>query len=541
MTTLGQELVRKQESLAADRATYESHCQEIAKLVLPRQDQFFNERNEPGERRTSGRYDDTAVRACSRHAAIVEGLTTPRREMWHGFVVPGLGENQEAMEWCDSLKEFVFARRYSTLSNFASQMHECYMALGAFGTACLEAQDTYKGRLRYRASHISEHHIMEDMHGLINANYRKYRLTARQAAEKFKNDFEKLPGSIKKAVDKENQNERFDFLHVVLPDESPRALFPFKSYHVAIDGSTLLAEGGFKTFPYIFFRYVTAPGETYGRSPAMECLATIKQLNSMIKTDAGVRHRMVEPALLAASRQTVRKVVNKPGHINYGGLDAAGRPLVQPLNSGAQPQASMDLIQRADMFINSAFLVDMLQVLRDGPQITATEALQRAQEMGMIMTPIAGRLEEGLGALIRRELSIYQGYGAFDDDGPLAMPDSVKGALGPGGLPDIEYTSPVAKMQKAESGTAVTRTLEALLPLAELAPELLQRVDWRTYGDTIRDAMGAPADLYKRDEELQAEQEAQAQAQAMQQMMGAAPQVAGAIKDIAHAQQMARS
>ena len=41
----------------------------------------------------------------------------------------------------------------------------------------------------------------------------------------------------------------------------------------------MLDEGGYRTFPYAISRYVTAPGETYGRSPAMLALPSIKTLN----------------------------------------------------------------------------------------------------------------------------------------------------------------------------------------------------------------------------------------------------------------------
>jgi len=49
--------------------------------------------------------------------------------------------------------------------------------------------------------------------------------------------------------------------------------------------------------------------------------------------------------------------------------------------------------------------------------MTATEALLRDQEKGMLLSPSAGRqMSEWLDPLIQREITIYEEYGIFEDD-----------------------------------------------------------------------------------------------------------------------------
>ena len=57
--------------------------------------------------------------------------------------------------------------------------------------------------------------------------------------------------------------------------------------------------------------------------------------------------------------------------------------------------------------IDDAFLVTLFQILVDTPRMTATEALIRAQEKGMLLTPTMGRQQsEALGPQIERELDL---------------------------------------------------------------------------------------------------------------------------------------
>jgi len=63
----------------------------------------------------------------------------------------------------------------------------------------------------------------------------------------------------------------------------------------------VLDEEGYQTFPYAISRYVVAPGELYGRSPAMLVLPSLKVLNEEKKTVLKQGQRVVDPVLLALS------------------------------------------------------------------------------------------------------------------------------------------------------------------------------------------------------------------------------------------------
>ena len=526
------DLIQKQSKLESDRANFEHHWQEVAELMLTRHDTFFKGEFAKGEKRGRKKYDDTATLALDHGAAAIESVVSPRAQKWHGIGLPEhLEGDQEAEEWADRLTNFLFKKRYSAPSNFASQLHECYLSLLAFGNCVLSVEDMLNGNIRYKSNHIKEHFFTENRHGVIDVDYRKYKQTARQIVGKFG---DKTPEKIMKQFEK-NPAHEFELLHVVMPDEDNETAFSFVSYHVFPDTQDIIHIGGYNSFPYIISRWTTTAGETYGRGVGMSILQEIKMLNQMRKTDARARNLAVDPPILAADQHTVRKLSMKPNHINYGTLDANGNPLVRPYISGIDIPASKDAINESREFINRAFFLNLFQILVDAPAMTATEVLQRAQEKGQLLTPTAGRqMSELLEPIVMREIGIFdEGYGIFEDGQYLELPPSLKEA---GGQFEVEYTNPLSKMQKSEEALGVERTIQAMLPLAQIDPSILQKIDWNEYSDIMRKANGAPASIFKTDEELQAEQEAAEQQRAMQMAMEAVPTAASAVKDLAQAE-----
>jgi len=284
-----------------NRGTLDNHLEEIARRVLPDYSGSFTGRGNtrtPGDKRTEEMVDATAALALTRFAAAMESMLTPRNSVWHSLVPSddSLMRNRTVRLWFEALTKKLFKYRYSPKANFASQKHEDYMALGAFGTGCMFIDSLYdqvskqpRG-LRYSAIHLGEIYFFENHQGIIDTAMRRFSLSARQAAQMFSD--EELPEQIKTAV-KNSGETKFWFVHCVKPREEIEGYDPdrrdirgmaFASYYVSETGKKTVREGGYHTFPYSISRYVIAPGEIYGRSPAMLALPAINVLNEEKKT-----------------------------------------------------------------------------------------------------------------------------------------------------------------------------------------------------------------------------------------------------------------
>jgi len=523
------DLLRKHDQRAAKRGTFESHWQEIADLVLPRQGDITVHRH-PGEKKQEKIFDSTAALALERFAAAVQSYVAPQGSKWHGLraLPEELNEDDNVREYFDLLRDKVFTHRLAPFANFYSQLHEVLMSLGAFGTGVLYIGEQKRG-LRYRAIPLAEAYIGENAVGQVDCIDRKYESSARQIAQMF--GTKNLPASVTKALDKEPEKP-FTLLHCVMPraDYNETKVdaknMPFASFYIERESQTILDEGGFRKFPYGVARYVTAPGEVYGRSPAMTVLPTIKMANAISKTMIRAAEFQAFPPTLVHEDGVLGRIGLQPHSVVAGGLNAQGQPLVAPLQVGAQPQLGVDVLEQQHGIINDAFLITLFQILVDSPQMTATEVLQRAQEKGALIGPALARLSTDLfSPMIERELDLLA-------DKKL-LPPPPQEIIETGAEYEVVYDSPLTRAQKSEQAVGASRLVESAVAYAEVFPGMARRIDEDEFIKILHEASGAPQKLLRSDDEMEELEQQEADRAAASAATEAAPAVAGALKDMA--------
>ena len=531
------DIIREHEQMVSDRGVWEEHWREIAERVLPRQDWFQASNKTPGEKRTEKVFDATAGLALERFAAAMESMLTPRTMRWHKLKVrnPAISDNKAIQAYLDEVTNILFQVRYNPKANFASQVHENYMSLGAFGTGAIFIDDVIGTGIRYRSIHLSEVYFCENYAGIIDKVHRKFEMTARQAAQRW--GVERLPDKVRAALEKQPET-KFEFIHCVKPNDDMmpgrrdyRGM-PYVSYYISTDGKSIISEGGFRTMPYAVSRYVTAPKEIYGRSPAMTVLPEIKMINEMSKTVIRAAHKIVDPPLLLQEDGVLQAFNARPGALNFGGVNERGEQMVQPLQTGARVDIGMDMMEQRRKVINDAFLITLFQILVESPNMTATEAMLRAQEKGALLAPTMGRQQsEMLGPMIERELDILATAGVLPP-----MPDELAEM---GGDVEIEYVSPLNRAQRAEEGVAILRTLESVTPLAQIDPSVMMIFNPEMIARELSEINGVPAKVLRSREEIEAMKMEQAQMAEAQQLLQAAPVVANSAKALAETAAMA--
>lgn len=533
---IAQEVCRRTEQLSNNRGIWESQWEEIAQLVLPSYSRTFHSRghNTPGQPKTERQFDATAANALVRFASVMESMLTPRNSRWHRLAPSDkmLKKNRQVMLWFDEVADLLFQYRYAPKANFAGQQHEAYMALGAFGTGALfiDSLDPKEGLgLRYRAIHLGEVFFSENHQGIIDTAHRRFPMTARQAVQKF--GIERVPPQVAEKVEKTPDVE-FEFIHCVKPREEidyKRADFrrmPFVSYYVAVTPEKkLISEGGYNTFPYPISRYVQAPGELYGRSPAMLALPDIKVINEQEKTILKQGHRIVDPVLLVHDDGVLSQQFSlRPGAINSGGVTADGRLLVHTLPTGNLAVAK-DMMEAKRLSIQDTFLLTLFQILTESPRMTATEVIERTREKGALLSPTMGRQQsESLGPQIEREIDILLQKGLIPPMPPILAQAQ--------GEYTIEYDSPLSRAQKAEEGAGLMRTVEMALQVVNVTqnPEPLDHFDWDVIVPELAHQQAVPARWMRTMAKIQEIRDGRAEQAETQTMIEAAPAAAGLMK-----------
>lgn len=527
------EVLREFDNVSSNRGIWEKHWEDVAQKVLPYYSTSFHSHgNEvPGQQRSQEQFDVTANMALWKFAAAMESMLTPSNGRWHRLrpTIPELMKVREVQLWFDQVNDLLFHYRYSPFSGYQAQQHDAYVSLGAFGTSSLfvdEFRDptrpNHKG-LRYRHVHLGECFFATNFQGQIDKCYRRFKMTLRQIAQKWGMD--KLPDDLRGKMDKNPEQEVF-VIHCVKPNDefNPSRLDKkgkrFVSYYVLKDSQILLHSGGYRCFPYAIARYLTAPGELYGRSPAMNVLPSIRVLNEEKKTILKQGHRIVDPVLLAHDDGVMEGFNMKPGTVNFGGVNAQGQKLVHALETG-NLAIGKELMDDERLAINDAFLVTLFQILVETPQMTATEVLERAREKGALLSPTMGRYQsEGIGPMIEREfdLLMYQGL----------LPPPPPELMEAGGEYKVEYDAPLNRAMRAEQASGIMRTMQWAAEIAAQTQDP-SPMDWFDVDNIIPDLAdinGSPfrymRDQAKVDEIRQGREAEKAAAQITQALPGMA-------------------
>lgn len=519
--------------LSSDRGTFEQTWQEVAKLAMTGYSNTFR----PGSTRTQGaqntelQFDSTAAVAVGRAASVVDSLLTPYGKIWHGLTAsdPYLRKDYTVQAYFEEVTRLLFRYRYAPAANFSSNNYENMQSLMAFGTGCMfsDTLQAVGGGIRYRAVHIGEIYFRENHQGIIDTALRYYSLKARQAVQKWGPD--RLPDAIKAAAER-GSNENFWFIHLVEPnaDRDPgRADYrgmAFKSCHISMTGQHYIGEGGYRSFPYSISRYKTAPGEIYGRSPAMDVLPAMKTLNQQKLTFLKQGQRISDPVLLAHDDGIVNGFDLTPGAVNAGGMSAEGRPLVGVLPTG-NIGITKEMMDDERRIINDSLLVTLFQILVENPQMTATEVLERVKEKGMLLAPTVGRQEsEYVGPLVERDIDLLVMQGLLPPMPPILI--EAKGEY------QIVYDSPMSRAMRAEEAAGALRSIGQAVEFATAAqnPEPLDHFNWDVIVPEVSDIYGMPASWRNPPEAIAMKRQERAQQMQTQQVIEAAPALAGAAK-----------
>lgn len=533
-TNIVDECMSEFQGMSSDRFNLEGHCREIAQRIVPSHKNLFPGLNRTssfvkGEKRNELVFDSTAAIALGRFSAILDSLLTPRSQTWHKITAtdPELMKDRQARLWFETVNQILFTFRYAPKANFSAQNQATYQSIGAYGTGSLfiDALRNEPG-VRYRNTHLGETYIAENHQGIIDKVIRYYPMSARQAFQKWG---DKIPQDMKQKLDREPEYEYY-FLHCVKPrkDYDNKRLdyrgMAYASYYLAYDQKVLLEEGGYSSFPYAISRYEQAPGECYGRGPAMHVLPSVKTLNEQKKTVLKQGQRTVDPVLLLADDGILDGFSLRPGALNTGGVTADGRPLVHALPVGNLSIAK-EMMDEERTTINDAFLITLFQILVETPTMTATEVMERTKEKAFLLAPTIGRVQaEYLGPLIERELDILARQFLLPP-----MPQVLKEA---GGQYHVEYVSPLTRSQRSEEAVGLMRTLEQGLNVINVTqdPSILDFIDFDIAMPEVADIQGMPLRWTKSVDAIAQLRQSRAQQQQEQKQVQAAPGAAAIMK-----------
>lgn len=533
------DLIRRWERLQNERGMWSQHWEDLARVMLPRR-MGFASATVDGDRRTDEIYDGTPMQGVRGLANAIGGLLRPLGQEWFDVgTAEGIEDNSEpASSWLYSAKLRMMAALDNPRSRFRQATAECDQDLVVFGTGVLFlGESTDLSRLLFRTLHLKNTTIGVSDDDEVDTVYRLHRFTARQAVQRFGEA--NIGERAREALRNDKPDEVVMHLHCVAPraegrrDATLARNMVYASTWIELDSKDIVSEGGFPEMPYIVPRWDTTSGEIYGRSPGMIALPDANTLQAMGETNLVAGQLAAEPPLFAPNDGVFDPVNMIPGGLSYYDMDTArelGRVPIVPLQTGTNLNISREMQQDTRDQIFAAFFRNVLNLPTEGPQMTATEVIERKEEFIREIGPVFGRLESDYTSpMIERAFGIMLRAGSF---GPI--PPDLQGAN-----VVFQYESPVKRIRQQAQAAAARLAIEEMGVVAQVNPEILDRLDADAYAKFLAEARGLPQQLLRSDDDVarirqqRAEQIRQQQEAAqLEQAANVGGQAAKAIKDL---------
>jgi len=526
------EYIKRLEGLKGNRSPYEGVWRDATSYILPNRGDFTATRGK-GFSRTDLIYDGTAPWANEQLAAGLAGFLTSPTERWFKlrFKDPEIDKRRDARQYLEAVEDIMYNDVFNAPNtNFAPQSHELYMDLGAFGTSVMMIEDRPGAPINFQTFHLGNCYIAEDGSGTVNTIYRMVTKTNRQLIDKYKDKLStrQIDAAMKKPY------EEVACLHIVepndefIPDGAKAINKKYASILILMDKEkVILEESGFDMFPYVVPRWQKTAEEIYGRGPGGTAMPDIKMVNAMMKTIIRAGQKVTDPPLMVPDDGFMLPIRTTPAGLNFYRSGIQDR--IEEFGNKGRIDIGLDLLQNRQEHIMRVYHVDVLRMKEEGPQMTATEVLQRREEKMRNIAPMTGRLQsEYTSPMIQRVYLICSRRKMFPEL-PFDLDNQEM---------KITYSSPVARAQRATQLQNVTRLLESFVPLINIKPELADKFDGDGYFDWAHELLDAPTSVATSADKLKEKREATKKAQEEAQGMEQGQAMAGAGLDVAKAQSL---
>ena len=542
ITGLRKTIYQRWKKLEEERSSWRTHWMEISDYIAPRRGKYLLEgKSTRGRKRSNKIIDNTATHALrTLGAGMMSGMTSPARP-WFKLETP----NEQEMDlpgvrkWLGDVEAVL--RRLFAGTNFYNSAHLVYTELGAFGTGPLFRRRHPERGMHYRNFTAGEFVIAENEFNEVDTLGRNINMTVSQVVQQFvwnqttqKPDWHKVSNSVHSLWNKQQYDEELPVIHMIQPrraanripgrEDGPNRAFMDVYIEEGADTDVVLRESGWDRFPAYVPRWDS--GDVYGKSPAMDSLGDVKQLQHEQKRKAQAIDKMVNPPMVADPSLKGKPTTTLPGGNTYVNGGQAG---FQPAYLVAPRIAELNQdIAEVQERIQRGFYADLFAMMinSDRRNITATEVVERHEEKLVLLGPVLQRLNvEFLTPLIDDmfDFAIEQGL-------LPPPPEALQGIE-----LKIKYIGLLAQAQEAVAATSIERGLSFAGNMAGVFPGILDNIDPDEAIRSYNEILGTPANIIRDSSAVEEIRLQRAEAQQQEAAMAQAGEAAQTAKLLSEA------
>lgn len=525
------------------RYSWWAYWNRVAEFILPRRHHFLIVAN----RMTKGNpindqiIDSTgtlSMQTCA--AGLFTGTSDPSKKwMKIGLATPGVEEDEAIQRWLEDAEEKIYT--VLAQSNFYTIMPQACQDIVTFGTSPIIVYEDYEDVVRFYLPCAGEYFLRCSARMDIDTFTREFVLTVSQIVDQF--GVENCPQAVLQLWNEGGGALTTEFIvaHTIAPnfavarrDATDGSFFSvpkkFKYKEIywlrGVKTPKPLSIRGFDTKPFAVGRWSTVSNDPYGRSPGMDGLGDIKQLQRMTLRAAEFIEKLARPPMGAEPELKNQPASIQPGAITY--LDTTGGkkgfwPLYQIAPAALAPLTQM--IATVEARIEKVFFVPIFMAItqmagvqpRNELELTKRD-LERLQALGPIIELYQ---QEFLGPIVQRVLEILEKKRLLQPRPPSMHSIPLK----------ISYISMMKIAQNSMMSVSmkdVFSTMGALSSAAKAAgvPDPLRVINLDKSARKYGDINNYPSDCMYTDDEVQKHDEERNKAMQQEKMQAQAPQLA---------------
>ncbi len=462
-----------------------------------------------------------ATRICA--GGLMSGLASPSRP-WFKIVpaIRGIDIDDAGRQWLDSIEDIIYT--VMARSNFYNAFAQECEDIVIYGTAVNIIYEDKKDLIRCYTPCVGEYYLASGATMRVNTLKRVFVMTISQIIDFF--GVENCPADIQQMWAEKGgalTQERL-VAHSIEPNFAIKGKagkvkgdFTWREVYWLYGTGTPypLSIRGFMDQPFTASRWSTQSNDAYGRSPGMDILPDVKQLQVETLTKAKVLVKLADPPLIGSAELQNKPTSKLPGHLTLlNGDISAGKGIRSIYDQTFDLDHVSQDIAMIQARIKTGLFNDLFLAIIEGPtnEKTKFEIQARLTEKMQVIGPV---IENLLGENLQPKLSRI--FGILRRNGYIPKPpDSMKN------IPlDIQFVSILALAQKAASTGGIEALIKMSGEIGAIHPEILDIPNFEEAIREYNDLLGNKQALVNGPEKVAAirQQRAKQQQQAQQAQM----------------------
>lgn len=491
-------------------------------------------------------YDSTGPKCVNIMAGTLLGMLWPEGERNFDLDlaknIPDTIENRDFINWQGQQLLCEMNHQEAGLALTLNSGMRDGVCFGTYGVGVFTApeHEAYECFFLFQPWDTKRIVIDEGPNGLVNRAYYEREISIQALVLEY--GIENVSTESKDKFNKGDMDQKVIVLHGITPryDRNPDGAsvfdMPVRSFEVELSGGginvgggigfgtgapnngKLLKESGFEQMRVFVNRFYKNLREKYGRSPAMDALPDVLELNALREAEIIATEKLLDPplAILDDGRLGADTIDTSAGAINVFNISGrinSNQPPVMQLQTIQDIKSTKDRIEELKQSVSDHFMIDHLLDFNNETEMTLGEVNIREKFRARLLSGLFSRqIVEVFSPMIKccynmmlqaGKLGVMPGSKEHFDmlvNGIPAkiIPNDIAAAILRGEhVYEIKYLTPAMRMVQSELMGGILNTWKFMNDIAQAQPEVYDNIDEDMSVQLVGQYAGAPREIFR--------------------------------------------